>query len=130
MKRKVKLGVIGVRDFKSALYENYSYITSCMEDYISQHNLDYTDISLIVGGSKGTESLVIQWAESKDIPVTRILPNITQFGQKKAFVVRNFQVVAESDSMLFFWDGIVEAVSKALSASMHMSKKASVYPLK
>lgn len=101
-----------------------------MEDYISQHNLDYTDISLIVGGSKGTESLVIQWAESKDIPVTRILPNITQFGQKKAFVVRNFQVVAESDSMLFFWDGIVEAVSKALSASMHMSKKASVYPLK
>jgi hypothetical protein len=122
------IGIVGVRDYNGSVYENYEYIAKTLEDHISRHTTP-ADFGVLTGGGRGVESLVVRWAESKGIWLRKIPPNINQFGPKKAFTVRNNNIVAESNDVVFFWDGYTDVTTEAIMSAMHLQKRATVFPL-
>lgn len=122
------IGVVGVRDFNGSVYENYDYVAKTLEDHILRYPPE-SDFGILTGGGRGVESLVVKWAESRGVWLRKIPPNITQLGPKKAFTVRNNNIVAESNDVVFFWDGYTDAATEAIMTAMHLQKRAIIYPL-
>jgi len=130
MDQQIVLGILGVRDHKDKLYDNYEYVEDRLEEYLSHRKLTPQDVSIVTGGSRGSEKLVIQWAERHGVAVRCILPNIAQLGHQKAFTTRNIAVVTECDELLVFFDGTTELILRAIGVATCMAKSTTVYPLK
>ena len=94
--------------------------------FLAANGLNMRDVTIITGGSKGIETIVVAWAEANGVAVKKIPPCIVGYGQK-AFDLRNAQVVDESDKLLFFWDGIVVSIPAAISAAMFKGKPVLVH---
>lgn len=124
------IGVLGVRDFKGSLYTNKDYICKELENYLINKGLDLADISLVTGGGKGVESLVVDWCKANNVPVRKIPPNVQEYGQKDAFCIRNNHVVSEAVELVVFWDGQVDMIVKSIISAMNQGKKVQVIPLK
>lgn len=122
------IGIIGVRDYNGAVFDNLPYISEVLEEHI-RRNESPADFGVLTGGGRGVESLVVQWAESRGNSIRKIPPNINQFGPKKAFAIRYNNIVAECHDLIIFWDGYTDVTIEAIMSAMHMRKRASVYPL-
>lgn len=122
------IGVIGVRDYKGVVYANSEYVEQQIKEFIKQRGIVHP-VSIVTGGGRGVEQLVVDWATAAKIPVRKIPPNITQFGQKKAFSVRNNNIVAECHDLAIFWDGSTDIITEAIITAMQLGKTATVYPL-
>ena len=122
------VGVLGVRDFNNAVYTNYDYICATMDDYLDKNRIP-PGFLILTGGGRGVETLVGQWAEERGYALRKIPPNIEQFGAKKAFSIRNHNIVAEAKDVVIFWDGYTEVTREALVSTIHMQKRAIIYPL-
>ena len=119
----MEYGVIGPRDFKGEIYENI--------DYISEVLSQYEDMELLVsGGSKGVETLASAWSDTNEVEFHLIPPNINFHGFKKAFVVRNTEIVSRVSRMIVFWDGITPGVVDTLGQCMLLSKPVDLIPMK
>lgn len=123
------IGLIGVRDHKGVLYNNVSYVVRTIEQHIRAQGLTPENVSFVTGGGKGVESIVVDWCDSKRVPYRKIPPNIAEFGPKKAFTIRNNNVVSHSDELIVFWDGCVDLLAESIIAAMQQSKIATVYPV-
>ena len=123
------IGIVGVRDYKEALYDNTTYIVRTLELHLRQRNYDINAISVVTGGGRGVEAIILKWCEAKGVPVRKIPPNIAEFGNKKAFTIRNNNIVSQCDELVVFWDGCVDIVSESIITAMHQSKFAAVYPV-
>jgi hypothetical protein len=122
------IGILGVRDYNGSVYENYEYVAATLDEHVKRHESP-EGFGILTGGGRGVESLVVKWAEDRKIPLRKIPPNINQFGPKKAFTVRNNNIVAESHDVVVFWDGYTDVTTDALMSAMHLQKRATVYPL-
>ena len=127
-KPKHTIGILGVRDHNGVVYANFDYVARILDEHVSRLPAG-TEYGVLTGGGRGTESLVLDWCKARKITVRTIPPSITKFGQKKAFAVRNNNIVAESDDVLVFWDGYTEVTIEAIMSAMHMQKRVSVIPL-
>lgn len=123
------LGIIGVRDFKGRVYTNKTYISDMLNKYLREVGRTPKNVTIVIGGSRGTESLVCEWAAQNEIPLRKTLPNIEQYGVRKAFVVRNNSIVADCHELLVFWDGFTEFIAEAVMTATILSKKTTIYPL-
>jgi hypothetical protein len=89
----MKVAVIGSRDFND--YE-------LMSEHLNQIK---DEIQLIVsGGAKGADSLAEKWASENSIETLIFKPDWKKFG-RSAGVVRNRDIVANSNLVIAFWDG-------------------------
>lgn len=87
----MKIGVIGSRDF-----DNYKLLAETLQSF---------NISLIVsGGAMGADALAHKFAVSNVIPFRVFKPNYQKYGRQGP-LVRNSEIVKESDFILAFWDG-------------------------
>ena len=60
---------------------------------------------IISGGASGVDSLAERYAQEQDLPMTVIRPDYKTY-DRQAPLIRNSQIVAESDFTLILWDGI------------------------
>jgi len=125
---KHKLGIIGIRDYKDGIYDDYNHIAALLDDY-ARRTYDGAPFSVVTGGSKGVESLAVTWAEKNNVPLRKLPPSITRYGRVKAFVVRNSAIIAESTEVAFFWDGSVPLVADAITAATAMGRRSTIFPL-
>jgi hypothetical protein len=126
---KHTVGIIGVRDLRGRVYDNGPYAVSIIRRHITLIGLSMRDIRVCTGGSKGVEKLIIDWCVENKIPYSCITPKIKSLGSERAFEVRNIEVVSSSDSLVFYWDGLVPAIPKAIAQAMHVGKAVTTYPV-
>ena len=82
---------------------NVSWIFSEIEKYISESNLQYSDIRIIEGSAKGVDKIAKQFADDRNIPVIE-MPADWSIGRHAGFI-RNEQMVRLCDLCLILWDG-------------------------
>lgn len=128
-KPKHTVGVLGVRDLNGELYINSSYVEKQIEAFLRKERLKLEDVAIITGGGRGVEAMVVAWAERHKLPCRKIPPNIQELGPEKAFVARNNHVVAQSDSLIVFWDGLIEMTTEAIATAMYLHRNVLVYPV-
>ena len=59
---------------------------------------------IISGGASGVDSLAERYAREQSLPLTVIRPDYKTY-DRMAPLIRNSQIVAESDFTLILWDG-------------------------
>lgn len=89
--------ICGSRDF-----ENFEVFSNVMDSYLQ--NYEKSQICLFSGGAKGTDSLVIRYAEKHGISC-RIFPALWAIFGKKAGPIRNIAMLKDADACLGFHNG-------------------------
>ena len=87
----------------SRTINNSEWIFSEIEKYISESNLQYSDIHIIEGEASGVDKISKQFAQSKNIPVIE-MPADWSIG-KHAGILRNIKMYENTDEVLILWDG-------------------------
>lgn len=59
---------------------------------------------IVSGGAKGADTYAKEYALERDIPIVEFLPDYGKYG-RKAPLIRNIQIVDNSDFVLAFWNG-------------------------
>ena len=80
---------------------------------------EYKNISKIVsGGAKGADKLGERYAKENNIETLIFLPDWKKYG-RAAGVIRNKDIVSNSDTVIAFWDG----KSTGTLSSINLAKK-------
>lgn len=95
----IKLLVCGSRTIN-----NSEWVFSEIEKYISESNLQYSDIHIIEGEASGVDKISKQFAQSKNIPVIEMPADWKVYG-RAAGPIRNERMVRLCDQCLILWDG-------------------------
>lgn len=107
----MKLGIIGSR---TLTVEN-------LEDYIPE---GVTEI--ISGGAKGIDTCAQKYADEHGLKMTVFLPKYEKFG-RAAPVYRNADIVAHSDKVIAFWDGVSKGTFGALKLCRQKNIPCDIY---
>lgn len=105
----MKLAIIGSRNFNDKVF-----FLEKVKDVISEYNIT----AIISGGAVGTDLLGKQYALDNQIEYIEFLPDWSKYN-RAAGMVRNRDIVNNSDIVLAFWDG----VSKGTKNSIDFAKK-------
>lgn len=81
-------------------YNNFEELTTVMDKFLK----DKEEVEIIVGGAKGADTLGEMYANMRDIPVRKFLPEWSKYG-KAAGRRRNEVMGLEADACVCFWDG-------------------------
>ena len=80
---------------------------------VGSRNCPLTDLStylpcvpetIVSGGAKGVDTLAKEYANLNNIPLIEFLPDYKNYG-RRAPILRNIQIVENSDFILALWDG-------------------------
>ena len=94
----MKIGIVGSRKFTDFVIFN-----NAMAVFLP---LSTTNIEQIIsGGAEGADTLAELFADRNGIKTKIIKPDRKKYGKKAAFL-RNGEIVAESDIIVAFWDGV------------------------
>ena len=88
----------------SRTINNSEWVFSEIEKYISESNLQYSDIHIIEGEASGVDKISKQFAQSKNISVIEMPADWKAYG-RAAGPIRNEQMVRLCDQCLILWDG-------------------------
>ena len=88
----------------SRTINNSEWVFSEIEKYISESNLQYSDIHIIEGEASGVDKIAKQFAQSKNISVIEMAADWKAYG-RAAGPIRNEQMVRLCDQCLILWDG-------------------------
>jgi len=88
----MRVAVVGSRSLDDRAY-------SVLETHIPAGTSE-----IISGGATGADALAERYAHEHGLPATIIKPDYKTY-DKKAPLIRNSQIVAESDFTLVLWDG-------------------------
>lgn len=109
-KINMKLAIIGSRDFT-----DYDLLCNELEPYKAK-------ITLVVsGGARGADLLGERWAIQNNIKTQIFLPDWDNFG-KRAGLIRNEDIIKNTDIVVAFWDGISTGTKHALSLCKRYNK--------
>jgi len=99
----MKIAIIGSRTIKI----NFDIIKKYLPENIT---------CIISGGAKGVDSVASAYAKNNNIKLIEFLPNYKKYG-RKAPLVRNTEIIKNSDFVLAFWDnksrGTLDSINKA-----------------
>ena len=111
----MKIAVVGGRSFN-----NYSFLKNVLHSTIQEEVVkkDQQVSKIISGGATGTDLLAEKYASEFNLETTIFLPNWKKFG-KSAGVIRNQDIIQNSDIVVAFWNGI----SRGTKSSIELSKK-------
>ena len=89
----MRVAVVGSRSLDDRSYQT---LTENIPSGVSE---------IISGGASGADSLAEQYARERGLPVTVIRPDYKTY-DRHAPLIRNSQIVSESDFTLILWDGV------------------------
>ena len=105
----MKVAVIGSRGFN-----NYELV---------KENLSKIQITLLVsGGAKGADTLGEQYAKENGIETKIFLPDWEKHG-KAAGMLRNTDIINESEVVIAFWDGSSKGTLDSINKAKKLNKK-------
>jgi len=90
----MKVAIVGSRNFT-----DYSFFKQRVDELINK--LEDKNITIISGGARGVDQLAKVYAMEKGYPYEEYKPDYVVFG-KKAPLIRNRQIVEESDLVIAF----------------------------
>jgi hypothetical protein len=79
-------------------------LESVITNIMKEKGVKLPDVTIVSGGAKGADSLGRDFAQKHSAKYLEFLPDWEKFG-KSAGVVRNADIVKNSDFVLAFWDG-------------------------
>lgn len=103
----LKIGVVGSRGFN-----DYKLMKDTLDEYKDKVFL------IVSGGARGADSLAEKWADENNIKTLIHKPDWDRYGKIAGFL-RNTDIVADSDIIIGFWDGM----SAGTENSINMAKK-------
>ena len=127
--RPYTLGIIGIRDVRGQLFEDRRFVDEQLNEHVQKEGIDLTKTQIITGGGKGVESLVMEWAERRNVTYRRVPPNVQELGPQLAFIDRNKTIAYQSAELLVFWDGCNESVIAAITVAARAGRYVRVIPL-
>lgn len=108
----MNLAVIGSRTFR-----NYNLMVATLNQI---HEI--TPITRIVsGGAIGADSLAENWAKQHDIPILIFKPDWIKYG-RSAGMIRNKDIISNSDIVLAFWDGTSKGTKNSIDTAKSLDK--------
>lgn len=96
----MRVAVFGPGIYKRQPYDNYEYVASKLDDVA----LRYQPSLVHTGGGKGVEQLALRWAAVNDVEAKVTPPNIQRDGIENAFVIRNREILEDTDLVILLWD--------------------------
>lgn len=108
----------------SRSFADFATFSSVMDDFLS--SFDKSEICLLSGGARGTDSLVIQYAEMHGI-TCRIFPALWHRYGKGAGPIRNRRMLAVADACFAFHDGSSLGTAHMLQISREKGIPTQVY---
>ena len=112
----MKLAIVGSRSFN-----NYEKLR---DEIIKTVRID--DIECIIsGGAKGADTLADRFAKSWKIPIITIPAQWITHG-RAAGIIRNEQIVHESDWVIAFWDGVSRGTKSTIKFAIKAKKKLTI----
>ncbi|MCL2312304.1 MAG: DUF2493 domain-containing protein [Firmicutes bacterium] len=104
----MKLAVLGSRKFK-----DYALLETTLSDY----NID----KIISGGALGADSLARTYAQKNNIELIELLPDYDTHN-KIAPILRNIEIIKQSDYVIAFWDGSSKGTAHAIEVAKKEKK--------
>lgn len=112
----MKYGVVGSRGFS-----NYDVMARALD------NLGLTSADTIVsGGAYGADALAEKYANAKGL-ATLIFKADWQKHGKKAGILRNQDIVDNSDVVIAFWDGVSRGTNNTINRTITAGKKLFIF---
>lgn len=107
----MRIAVIGSRGFN-----NYDLVCDELNPLLN-------DIELIVsGGAKGADTLGERWANENNIRTLIFKPDWNKWGKRAGFI-RNTDIIANSDYVIAFWDGVSPGTLSSIKLSERSGTK-------
>lgn len=114
-----KIAIVGSRKFN-----DFELLQKVVDGIINDLNLD--DVKIVSGGAKGTDSLAEQYAILKNFETIIFKPDWKRYG-RGAGIVRNKQIVKNSDIVIAFWDAESKGAKSSIDFALKNNKKCFVY---
>jgi hypothetical protein len=125
----MKIGVISSRSRTGEVFEDVSYVETCLNYVIDGLGKFYdSEIKIISGGGKGPEEFAMDFAKQRDIVWSRIPPRIQALGER-AFIERNRSIADASDVLVVFWAGEDLTVPQTLRDTVMFRKPSVIFPI-
>jgi hypothetical protein len=119
----MKLAIIGSRSF-----QDYDLLCQTMDKWFYEPRGGtscpmwlYNVREIVSGGAAGADSLGARWAREQGIKLTEFKPDWEKHGRRAGFI-RNEDIVAASDVVLSFWDGVSRGTANSLSIAKRLKK--------
>lgn len=96
----IKIGIIGSRSIN-----DFTLIENKVNIIIKNKDLEYNNIIIVSGGAKGVDSLAEMFAKKFNIATEIYIPDWKKYG-RSAGMIRNGDIVKNSDIVIVFWDGV------------------------
>ena len=114
-KKQTKIAIIGSRNYKRL---------DLVEKYV-QNNMKYGDL-LVSGGAKGVDLASERAADKQNVETKIFLPDWEKNG-KGAGLIRNTDIVKNSDKIVAFWDGKSRGTLDSIKKAKKMNKEYEIY---
>lgn len=111
----MKVAIIGSRTFN-----DYFYLCAKLRE------LSLPITTVISGGAIGADSLARKYAKDYDLELVEYLPEWGKYG-KSAGLLRNSDIVFNSDVVIAFWDGKSKGTKHAINKATLLSKPIHVF---
>ena len=119
------LGIVGSRKFNDYnLF--YKVISTIIFSYLKGQHVD----KIISGGAIGTDSLARDYADNNNILCLEYLPKYKTYGRYIAPIIRNEEIVKDSDYIIIFWDGISNGTKSVINFCKKYDKTHFIYMYK
>lgn len=116
----MRLAIIGSRDFA-----DYPLLCRTISSHWPDsygHGERFPGVSEVVsGGAKGADTLGARWATENHVKLTVFKPDWEKHGKAAGFI-RNEDIVAASDFVLAFWDGVSKGTANSLAIAKRLKK--------
>lgn len=88
-----------------------------IRDAIKASGYEKLITEIVSGHGRGTDRLAEKWANERNIPVRKFLPDWKKHGQQHAIFMRNKAIVNYSDVLVVVWDGTKGRTKNLISLS-------------
>jgi hypothetical protein len=109
----MNIAIIGSRTFL-----DYNTLKQKLDEFVSQQQLSFSDITIVSGGAKGADSLAEMYANENYTKLIVFKPDWEKFGRGAGYR-RNVDIINNADIVFAFWDG----ASKGTKHSIDIAEK-------
>ena len=74
------------------------------------------EVTIVSGGARGADTLGERYAQERNLPIHRYPADWNAYG-RRAGLLRNAQMVEESDGLVAFWDGTSRGTKHTIQLS-------------
>ena len=110
----MNIAIVGGRDFS-----DYTLLKESLLAYISIYRVPDNIVS---GGAKGADTLAAQFATEMGIPLLVFKPDYQKYG-RGATLVRNTQIIENSNVVFAFWDGESKGTKDSITKAKKLQKE-------